>query len=180
MRSHRRRYRRVDDGAESGNNDGIRDGMAGSDIRPSCVAVSKCSGRVIVAFRDDDGATTIVKSSCVSSVALSPRFLIGGVEEEEEDSVERAGLRWSYSSRRRKAETIVCFARSTSVNPGLGPTTNDGGSVLTRTFPAVVPPPTPPPPPREIRCDACCRCVHGKKGRRSDRRWTPAAVDGGT
>ena len=150
--------------------------MAGSYIRPSCVAVSKCSGRVIVAFLDDDGARTIIKSSCVSSVALSPRFLIGGVEEDEEDSVVRAGLRWWYSSRRRKADTsIVCFARSTSVNPGLGLTTNDGGSVLTRTFPAIVPPPTPPPPPpREIRCDACCRCVNGKKGRRSDRRWTPA------
>lgn len=106
--------------------------MAGSAIRPSCVAVSKCNGRVIVVVRDDDGLTTTVKSSCVTVVDLRSGFFVVRYEEEDVGNTdESTGERWSYSSRRRNADTMVCFARSTSDNPCLGPTTSDEGSVLT-------------------------------------------------
>ena len=92
--------------------------MAGSAIRPSCVAVSKCNGRVIVVVRDDDGVTTTVKSSCVTVVDLRSGFFVANDCATDEST----GERWSYSSRRRNADTMVCFARSTSDNPCLGPT----------------------------------------------------------
>ena len=41
MSNHRLRNRRDDGGAESGSNDDMSGGIAGSDINPSCVAVSK-------------------------------------------------------------------------------------------------------------------------------------------
>mmetsp|Transcript_24965 Transcript_24965/g.60106 ORF Transcript_24965/g.60106 Transcript_24965/m.60106 type:complete len:83 (-) Transcript_24965:17-265(-) len=48
-RSHRLRKQPDAEGAEGGSREGIRGGMDGSDMRPSCVAVSRCIGRVIVA-----------------------------------------------------------------------------------------------------------------------------------
>mmetsp|Transcript_49635 Transcript_49635/g.105490 ORF Transcript_49635/g.105490 Transcript_49635/m.105490 type:complete len:219 (-) Transcript_49635:81-737(-) len=57
--SHLRRNRRDADGAESGRRWDTRGGMAGSERRPNCVAVSRWSGRVIVVSlpseRDPDG-----------------------------------------------------------------------------------------------------------------------------
>mmetsp|Transcript_13477 Transcript_13477/g.24747 ORF Transcript_13477/g.24747 Transcript_13477/m.24747 type:complete len:272 (+) Transcript_13477:948-1763(+) len=171
MSSHRRRNRREEDGAESGSREDMRGGMDGSDRRPSCVAVSKWSGWVFGMVEcccgesdNPDEDATITKSSCVTALVLRSPFLKGNDEVDSE--------RMESSSRRKNAETMVCLARSKSVKPGCGPTTNAGGNVLTRTFFPIM------PPRDEYPCvaDAAAKdddddcCLHGRNGRRSNRR----------
>ena len=165
MRSHRRKNRLDDDGAESGSNEDTRLGIAGSYINPNCVAVSKWSGRDdvtldvrasdISSFGEEGVITT--KSSC-DTLPLS--LFIGSDEVSSSLDVSPSN---ESSSRRRKAETIVCLARSMSVFPGAGPTTSEGGNVLTRTFPPPIPTPTLGFIPE---LDVC---FQGKKGNRSVR-----------